>query len=240
MVLKKSQIQIVLGVLVLLLILSSIAISEPRFTGFVVGIPSACKSKITIEAPKSIEIYAGETEEMQVKVNSVMCGVSYVRLKLSGISSELYTVGPSYHPVLSPGKTGNFSVFFDIPEGADEKAYAGVYTIYTNEGTFSLGEINLNVLAPEKPKVQVEAVPIVSGKQVVLQQSDRTIWYALGFFASILAIIIVGYEYFAIREHKSRKEALKRPEAGIYRALGVSPKKRGEFETALGKGKKKR
>jgi len=240
MALKKSQIRIVLGILVAIVLFSSIAISEPRLTGAVIGIPSACKSKIEIEAPHSIEIYAGSTEEMQVTVKSVLCGVSYVRLKVEGISSELYTVGPTYYPVLPPGRAGNFSVFFDLPEDAKGKTYSGVYTIYTNEGRFFLGELNVNVLAPEKPKAQFETTSIVSGKQIVLKGADKTIWYALGFLSSILSIIIVGYEYFVYKEHKSRKEAIKRPEAGIYRALGVSPKRKEEFETALGKGKKKR
>ncbi|HIK00553.1 TPA: hypothetical protein H1016_03365 [archaeon] len=238
MVLKKPYTQIVLGVLIILVLVSSVAISSPRITATIIGIPSACKSKIALEAPKTMDIYAGTTEEVPVKVKSILCGVSYVRLELNGISKDLYTVGPTYHPVLAPGKEGNFSIFFDIPGGTEEKTYAGLYTIRTNEGKFILGELNLNVLTPEKPKSEVESVSVVK-EEVVIKGIDRTLWYGIGFLASILGIILISVEYFAVTKKHARLSALKRAEGEIYKALGVKPKKKEEFEKALRKGKKK-
>ncbi len=237
MELRKTQIRIVLGVLIAFVILSSMALSSPGITSFIVGVPSTCKSNISLDAPQSVDLYAGSTEEILLKIKSIACGVSFVRLELNGIARDFYTVGPSYIPVLAPGKEGNMSIFFDIPEGTEEKTYTGLYTIRTNEGNFILGELNVNILAPAKPKAEIESISI-SKEEVVVKGIDKAVWYGIGFLAAILAIILISLEYFSITKKRTLFEALKRSEEEIHEALGVEPEKKEEFEKALRKQKK--
>ena len=126
---QKYPTQVVLGILIVLVLLSSIALSTPQKSGAIIGIPSTCKSKITITAQNSLEISPGEMASIPAKVKSVLCGVSYVRLRLEGMPAELFYVSPPTIAVLSPGKEGEYTITFDIPDNAPPKTYAGIYTV---------------------------------------------------------------------------------------------------------------
>ena len=235
--------QVILGVLVALVLFSSFAIIAPEKSALIVGIPSGCKSKISLEAPQTVEVTAGATKEVPVKVKSLLCGISYVRLKIYGMPTDIYSVGPTGYPVLAPGKEGNFTVVFDIPEGAEEKTYSGYYVIYANEGTYNLGEVNVFVVSLEKPKAEIKPV-VTETKEVIVKttspKSSKAIWYFVGLFSAVLAIVLISYEYFASAKKHENWEAVKRPEAEIYKALHAEPRQKVDFESALKKGRKKR
>ena len=188
--------QVILGVLVALVLFSSFAIIAPEKSALIVGIPSGCKSKISLEAPQTVEVTAGATKEVPVKVKSLLCGISYVRLKIYGMPTDIYSVGPTGYPVLAPGKEGNFTVVFDIPEGAEEKTYSGYYVIYANEGTYNLGEVNVFVVSLEKPKAEIKPV-VTETKEVIVKTiyADET---------STVHLIKDTYQFFRIFLFKSK------------------------------------
>lgn len=231
--------QLAIGLLVALVLFSSFAIVVPDKTALIVGVPSACKSRMALEAPKSVDVYAGSTQEIIVKVKTVACGASHIRLFVDGVPKELYAVGPSSYPVLSPGKEANFTVVFDIPESDADKIYTGIYRLDTNEGKFSFAEVTINVLTPEKPKAEIKAVAMTSKEYVVTSGADKRLWYGIGFLATVLAIILIGVEYFEVHKKHEYQGAIKRTDEGIDKGLGTAPMRKEKFESALKKGKKR-
>ncbi len=227
-----------IGVLALLTIASGIGFLNEGPSGLVVGIPSTCKSTVNFEAPEQLSLKPGELKDISVVITEVSCGVSYVRLSLNGIPKEFYSVAPIYIGVISPASTPQpFVIYFDMPASAEGKSYTGIYTIYTNEGTFTFGELTVDVSSVEKP-----ARPVVSMKSTeqVPESVARVTWYGVLFFASLAMLILLGYEYFLYTRSKEMSSALKRKEGGLSRALHTSPKKSKSFESALKKSRKKR
>ncbi len=228
-----------LGILAVLTIASGIGFLNSAPSGLVVGVPSTCKSTVNFEAPEHLGLKPGELKDVSVVITDVSCGVSYVRLSLNGIPNEFYSVAPKYIGVISPASTPQpFVIYFDIPPIAEGKSYTGIYTIYTNEGTFTFGELTLDVSSVEKPQRAI--LTPMSSTQQVPESAALVTWYGVLFFASLTTLILLGYEYFIFSKKQEMGSALKRKEEGINRALGTSVKKRSSFEFALKKAKKRR
>lgn len=228
-----------IGILITLVLFGGFFLSKDMLSGLVVGVPSSCKAQANLAAPEIFDLYIGETATADVQISKVMCGISYVRLFLNGIPKGLYTVGPTYIPVITPKATKNFTIYFDVPLGTEEKSYGGVYTLYTNEGTYTFGEFTVNINTREKPKIQVQPVIRVS-KDEIPEKIAISMWYATVFFAALIAAILIGFAYFALSQKHGAEAALKREENAIYKAIGVSPLKKAGFESAFKKRKKPR
>jgi hypothetical protein len=180
----------------------------------------------------------GTTSTATVTITKVICGVSYVRLSLNGIPSGFYSVGPKYINAIAPTSVPRqFTVYFDIPPNSTDKGYTGIYTIYANEGTYAFGELSIDIGSAEKPKLQVETATMASTAEIP-EKVAASIWYSTVFFASLVALIFIGYECLLLYKKKEYKGALKRGEDEIYKALGTAPKKRAKFGRALGKRRK--
>ncbi len=229
-----------IGLLVVVTIVSGIALMNSVPTNFVVGIPQSCKASVNIDAPSSLNFYEGELSTATVKITNVTCGISYVRLALNGISKNFYSVGPKYITVISPKTTPKeFTVYFDIPPDAAGKSYSGVYTLYTNEGTYTFGNVAINVKSAEKPKIKVETTEMAS-KAEIPETAAVSLWYGIVFFAALVSLIFLGFEYFVVTKKHAFEGALRRGEDEIYKAIGVAPKQKVEFGSALKKVSTKR
>ena len=241
MVTENKAKSILLGLLAIVAISSGAAFFDQNPTGFVVGIPQSCRATINFDAPAVLDVGPGELKEATITVTKVTCGVSYVRLSLNGMPSQFYTVGPNYIGVISPSSVPKeFTIYFDIPPDAEGKSYTGIYTIYSNEGTYTFGELQLNVATIEKPRLFVESTARVSQPQVPESVALMTL-YGLVFFASLVTLIFVGYEYFVLSKKQEFGKALKRQPGSIYKALGRgAPERTVKFESALKKAKKRR
>lgn len=230
---------VLIGVLIIAVLASGVAFLSSQPSGLVIGIPQTCKAAVNFAGPASLDLAPGEIKEVQISITKVTCGISYVRLALNGIPGEFYSVGPKYIPAIAPVSVPReFTLYFDIPPDAEGKSYTGIYTIYTNEGTYTFGELIVNVGSIEKPRLLVETR---ISKQEVPEAAAVLTWYGIVFFASLVTLVFVGYEYFVLSKKREFSSALKREESGIYRAIGkAAPSHKPKFESALKKAKKRR
>ncbi len=232
--------KVILGVLVALVILSTVVLSS-GISGYIVGIPSNCRSKISIDAPETMDIYQGSTASFEVKIHNVSCGVSYTRLELYTIDESWYDTAPTSIGVIPPGEEKSFMVYLDVPLDAELKTYSTPYRIYTNEGTFTLGNLELTVIEPEKPKAEITN-QISTGEGPVQEETslpfseNAKFWYGIALLASILAIAMLGTDVFKQVEEFD-EASRRRTGKELSKAMGKKSKKKEKFEKALKKNK---
>lgn len=238
--LKTFERNAIILISVFLVILSTTVLSG-GISGHIIGVPSSCISRIHINAPDSIEMYPGESTTFEVEIYNVSCGVSYVRLSLLAFDDGWYEVAPSSIPVIAPRESKYFVVYLDIPGNADLKTYATPYQVRTNQGTFTLGDFELNIVEPEKPKEDI-STQISSGdapeqKSEIMPLSENAkFWYGVAMIASIFAIILVGMEVFG-RLESFEEASRSRTGRELSKELGKKPSKEKDFEKTLKKNK---
>ncbi|MFO7872661.1 MAG: hypothetical protein R6U26_03415 [Candidatus Undinarchaeales archaeon] len=232
--------KVMLGVLVALVILSTLVLSS-GLSGYIVGVPSSCKSKLSIEAPESLEAYQGDMASFEVKIYNVSCGVSYARLELYTIEDDWYDTAPTSIGVIPPGEEKSFMVYLDVPLDAELKTYSTPYRIYTNEGTFTVGNLELILIEPEKPKAEITN-QISTGEGPVQTETNlpfsenAKFWYGIALLASILAIAMLGTDVFK-RVEAFDEASKRRTGEELSKAMGKKTEKKKKLEKALKKNK---
>lgn len=238
---KPVQEKVLLGSLVFITLLG-IMVLNTGMSGYVIGVPSSCKSQINVEAPGSIEVYQGETTSYDVKVYNVSCGVSNVNMAPYGLEENWYDISPTRVATIAPGQEKTFRVYLDVPLNAEIKTYSTPYKFSTNEGQFIVGETEIEVVEPEKPKaepniqVSTEEVEISKKKEIPFSENAK-FWYGVALIASVLAIAVIGSTFFKDVERK--REAMKRkPDSELPKAMGKKPEKKENFEKVIKEEKK--
>ncbi|MFH1424803.1 MAG: hypothetical protein ABIG20_03935 [archaeon] len=180
----------VLGILVLIVLISSMVVSSGSVTGFI-SYPFPCTSSFDFDAPSAINIYPGGSGEAVVVISNVMCGITHVQLELQDLPEEYFTIKPELIASIAPRSENYFTITFNVPEGAEVKTYLGTYYLKSSEGFYTQGTVDVVVKnLPEKPAIEVMA------RETMPMRGNANGWWAVGFIATLLAIMIVGSEFF--------------------------------------------
>ncbi|HIK01539.1 TPA: hypothetical protein H1008_00270 [archaeon] len=217
-----------------------------KLTGKVVGAPDCISTLKMTPGHAEIVLAPGSSAETTLTISDVQCGASYIRLDVEDLPSEYFEFAPSYLRTLTPGDTGRFIIYLDIPLDAEYKAYTATYKLYTSEGRYAGPELTLSIEDVEKPQLRARTESITEGSPSEKESMDNSqFWWLIMLGAVVFVAAIYASEYFEKKLHEN-EEKRKRPSHGktTLRSLVKKDRKKEELNIkrvskALKKGKKR-
>jgi len=201
-----------------------------KLTGKVVGAPDCIATLKMTPGHAEIVLAPGSSAETTLTISDVQCGASYIRLEIEDLPSEYFAFAPSYLRTLTPGDTGRFIIYLDIPLDAEYKAYTATYKLYTSEGRYAGPELTLSIEDVKKPQFSARTESITEGSPAEKESmGNKQFWWLIMLGAVVFVAAIYASEYFEKKVHENETKR-KGPSQGktTLRSLVKKDKKQEE------------